>query len=100
MITKKQLQKLQTLAKLSFSEKEQEGFTNKLNNVIEMIDSLSEIDCGDVQPLRSVNENYQRMREDLVITQNISAQLFANVPYKNANLAKEVQCFIVPKMVE
>jgi aspartyl-tRNA(Asn)/glutamyl-tRNA(Gln) amidotransferase subunit C len=43
---------------------------------------------------------YQRTREDEVNVGNISNQLFANVPAKNAEFAKEVKCFIVPKMVE
>ena len=43
---------------------------------------------------------YQRTREDEVTAGDIADQLFANVPAKNAEFAKEVKCFIVPKMVE
>jgi len=42
----------------------------------------------------------QRTRKDEVNIGNISEQLFAGVPQKSAELAKEVKCFIVPKMVE
>ena len=100
MITEEELRKLQKLAKLSFSQDELGSVSKKLNSVIAMIDSLAEVDCSSVEPLRSVSDMYQRTREDEITVNNISDQLFANIPAKNAELAKEVKCFIVPKMVE
>lgn len=100
MITQQELTKLQKLAKIAFSKDELDGFAKKLNGVIEMIDSLKTIDCTNIEPLRSVSDNHQRMREDKVTTGSIAEQLFANVPAKNADFAKEVRCFIVPKVVE
>jgi len=100
MITEEELKKLQKLAKLSFSKDELDNFAKKLNSVMAMIDSLVEVNCKNIEPLRSVSDMYQRTREDEVNVGNISNQLFANVPAKNAEFAKEVKCFIVPKMVE
>ena len=100
MITEKELKKLQKLSKLSFSKGERNNFVKKLNSVMAMIDSLVEVNCENIEPLRSVSDMYQRTREDEVNVGNISNQLFANVPAKNAEFAKEVKCFIVPKMVE
>ena len=100
MITEEELKKLQKLAKLSFSKDELDNFAKKLNSVMAMIDSLLEVNCENIEPLRSVSDMYQRTREDEVNVGNISNQLFANVPAKNAEFAKEVKCFIVPKMVE
>ena len=100
MITEEELKKLQKLAKLSFSTEELDSFTKKLNNVMTMIDSLAEANCENIEPLRSVSDMYQRTREDEVTVGDIADQLFANVPAKNAEFAKEVKCFIVPKMVE
>jgi aspartyl-tRNA(Asn)/glutamyl-tRNA(Gln) amidotransferase subunit C len=100
MITEEELKKLQKLAKLSFSKDELDNFAKKLNSVMAMIDSLVEVNCENIEPLRSVSDIYQRTREDEVNVGNISNQLFANVPAKNAEFAKEVKCFIVPKMVE
>jgi len=100
MITEEELKKLQKLAKLSFSKDELDNFAKKLNSVMAMIDSLVEVNCENIEPLRSVSDMYQRTREDEVNVGNISSQLFANVPAKNAEFAKEVKCFIVPKMVE
>lgn len=100
MITQQELIKLQKLAKISFSDEELQGFAKKLNTVIEMIDTLKDVNCSDVEPLRSVSDGIQRMREDEVTVGNIAEQLFANVPEKNADFAREVKCFIVPKVVE
>lgn len=100
MITEEELKKLQKLSKLSFSKDELNKFAKKLNNVMAMIDSLVEVNCENIEPLRSVSDMYQRTREDEVNVGNIANQLFANVPAKNAEFAKEVKCFIVPKMVE
>ena len=100
MITEEELKKLQKLAKLSFSKDELDNFAKKLNSVMAMIDSLVEVNCENIEPLGSVSDMYQRTREDEVNVSNISNQLFANVPAKNAEFAKEVKCFIVPKMVE
>jgi aspartyl-tRNA(Asn)/glutamyl-tRNA(Gln) amidotransferase subunit C len=100
MITEKELEKLQKLAKLSFSHVELSDFSKKLNSVVMMINTLTEVNCQDVEPMRSVCDMYQRTRIDEVKVGNISEQLFVNLSQQNSDLAKEVKCFIVPKMVE
>lgn len=100
MITETELQKLQKLSKLSFSKEELDNFTKKMNIVIKMIDTLKDVDCTGVQPLMSVCDMQQRFREDEITVSNINDQLFENVPSENSAFAKEVKCFIVPKMVE
>ena len=100
MITEKELEKLQKLAKLSFSQDELSDFSKKLNSVVMMINTLTEVNCQDVEPMRSVCDMYQITRIDEVKVGNISEQLFVNLSQQNSDLAKEVKCFIVPKMVE
>lgn len=100
MIKENELTKLQKLSKISFSKDELASFAKKLNIVVEMIDTLKDVDCKGVEPLRSVCDMQQRFREDEVTVGNIAEQLFANVPAKDAQFAREVKCFIVPKMVE
>ncbi len=100
MINKTEILKLQKLAKISFSEDELDNFVKKLNKVVDMIDTLQDINCENIEPLRSVSDMEQRMIEDKVVTGDISEQLFTNVPKCNSELAKEVKCFVVPKVVE
>ncbi len=100
MITADKVKKIAKLAKLSVEDNEIMNFQRQLSNIIDMIDTLKEVDCNGVTPLTSVCNMTQRLREDKVAGVNISEELFANVTGKNAKLAKEVKCFIVPKMVE
>ena len=100
MITKEDIVKLQKLSKLGFSEEEIPALIDKLKNVMSMIDEIKEVDCSNTEPLRSVCEMNQRLRADEVTVGNIADQLFSNIPPSGADLAKEIKCFVVPKVVE
>jgi aspartyl-tRNA(Asn)/glutamyl-tRNA(Gln) amidotransferase subunit C len=100
MINNRELQKLQELTKLSFTKEETTTFFNKLESVLGLIDQLKTINCDDIEPLRSVCQSSKRMRLDNAEIADISEELFKNVPKEGADFAKEVKCFIVPKMVE
>ena len=89
MITDSELKKLQRLAKINFEEGESKAFKDKLETVIDMIDQLHEIDCSDIEPLRSVCESTQRLRQDEVTEVDLSDDLFKNAPAKGADFAKE-----------
>jgi len=100
MITTIELKKLQKLARLEFTEAEMNAFTGKLNNIIKMIGAIKEVDCAGIEPLRSVSDAHQRLRTDEVSSGDISDQIFSNIPNKEAEIAREIKCFIVPKVVE
>jgi aspartyl-tRNA(Asn)/glutamyl-tRNA(Gln) amidotransferase subunit C len=100
MITIKEIEKIAKLVRLSFTENELSDFQVQLTNIMNMIDDLNEVDCSNVEPLTSVCSIKQRMRKDIPQTQDISEELFSNVSGSAAEFAKEIQCFIVPKVVE
>ena len=100
MISNSELKKLQRLTKLNFSDNEIESFSQKLTSVVGMIDKLQKIDCNGIEPLRSVCDMYQRFREDKIEISDISEDIFKNVPEKGSEIAKEVKCFVVPKVIE
>lgn len=100
MISNDELKKLQRLAKLDFSDNGIIDFSKKLKNVVGMIDKLQEIDSEGVDPLRSVCDMHQRFRDDDVKDSNISEELFKNVPNSGSQIAREVKCFVVPKVIE
>jgi aspartyl-tRNA(Asn)/glutamyl-tRNA(Gln) amidotransferase subunit C len=100
MISDIELKKLQKLARLSFSPEEEKIFSAKLEGILDMIDKIHEVDCQNIEPLRSVCEMSQRMRGDEITVSDISEDLFKNVPGGNADLAKEIKCFVVPRVVE
>lgn len=100
MLTSKELAKLQNLAKIDLASEEREHFSNKLELVIKMLDKLQEVDCSNVQPLRSVCDMKQRFFADEDKHQQATEELFQNVPKQGASLAREVKHFVVPKVIE
>ncbi|MDR0329556.1 MAG: Asp-tRNA(Asn)/Glu-tRNA(Gln) amidotransferase subunit GatC [Rickettsia sp.] len=100
MITNEEVQKIAKLAMFNFTQKEISSFAHQLTEMMNMIDILNDVDCSNVEPLTSVCDMHQRMRKDQVLYGDISDELFANVPNDKAELAKEVKCFVVPKVVE
>ncbi len=100
MINNKEFKKLQKLSRLSFADDELKPFVAKLETVVAMIDLLQEVNCEGVEPLRSVCGMDQRMREDVASASDISNELFKSVPQQGADLASQVKCFVVPKVIE
>lgn len=100
MITDKEITKMAKLAKFDFSEEELGMYAKQITNIMDMIDSLKEVDCSNVEPLTSVCDMNQRMRSDEISSDDISDQLFINLPNEKGNLARQVKCYIVPKVVE
>jgi aspartyl-tRNA(Asn)/glutamyl-tRNA(Gln) amidotransferase subunit C len=100
MITTEEIKKLAKLVKLSFTENELSSFQKQLTSIMDMIDELNEVDCTNVEPLTSVCNMTQRVRKDAINALDISEELFTNVPGESAEFAKEIKCFIVPKVVE
>lgn len=100
MIDLDAMKKLSRLSKIKLPENEIDAFISKLQNVMEMIDSLKEVNTEGVEPLTSAVRAKLYTRNDEVTDGDIQEDLFRNVPGDSAVLAKEVKCFIVPKMVE
>tara|TARA_B100000427_G_scaffold175283_1_gene145756 strand:+ start:602 stop:910 length:309 start_codon:yes stop_codon:yes gene_type:complete len=63
-ITKKELEKIATLSKLSLSESELKNHTKDLNNILEYMDLLNEIDTSNTEELVNVHDATSDLRED------------------------------------
>lgn len=100
MISEREITKVAKLARLKVSDQEISTFSNQLNKITDLIDQLKEVDNEGVEPVISVCQHNQPLREDVIDDGNIQHELFQNVPEDNGNFAKEIKCFIVPKMVE
>ncbi len=100
MIINEEVKKISRLAKLKFSDSQISNLATQLTNIMDMIDDLNDVNCDSVEPLTSVCDMKLSMRKDEVSVEDISDELFSNVSGKSAELAKEIKCFIVPKVVE
>lgn len=100
MITITEIKKLARLVKLNFDHDQLADFQVQLSGIIDLIDQLSQADCSGVEPLTSVGDLAQRLAPDFSLGADISEELLSNVAGKSASLAKEIKCFIVPKVIE
>ena len=54
MISKQELKKLESLAKLKFDDSELEKFNNQLNDILNYMKELDELDLSNIEPLSNI----------------------------------------------
>lgn len=96
----KEIDKIARLSRIKVQDDEKAGLAEQISSIMEMINQIHEVDCTDIEPLRSVVGTTQHLRKDQVVDGNIAKDLFTNAPGKQANLAKDIHCYVVPKVVE
>jgi aspartyl-tRNA(Asn)/glutamyl-tRNA(Gln) amidotransferase subunit C len=93
------VKKVARLARLKLSgEEETKRRVREMGGILKFVEQLQEIDTKGVAPLANPNDDFQRLREDIIdsgYTGNFGAQnILANAPEKNSGY------FAVPKIVE
>lgn len=63
-VSKKDVEHIAALAKLSFSEAEKEKMTVELNAILKYVEKLNEIDTSQIEPLQNMNERVNVLRDD------------------------------------
>lgn len=93
-VTKKDVDYVAELARLSFTEEEKEDLIHDLNSVLGYIDKLNELNTDDVDII--VNPYYieNRLREDVVKPSMDLKDVMVNAPDKLE------EYFLVPKVIE
>lgn len=79
-ITKKDVEHVATLAKLKFNDEQLEKFTDQIEDIIDLVDTLNEVDTTNVEPTFNVTDQLSRMREDVAVRSNDKEALLANAP--------------------
>jgi aspartyl-tRNA(Asn)/glutamyl-tRNA(Gln) amidotransferase subunit C len=85
--------KIASLARLTFNSEEKEDIKNDLQQMIGFIDKLNELDTTGVEPLLHMSENINVLRED-----EVSGTISREEAFRNAPLHDE-QFFKVPKVI-
>lgn len=93
MLTRDAVERVAHLSRLEFTEEELDAQFTQLGHIIEMMDSLSEIDTEGVTPLNHVMDIHNVFREDIVHESMGAEKVLANAPEENENM------FQVPKIV-
>ena len=92
-VTKKDVENIAALAKLSFTEEEKETLTQQMNGILAHMEKLNELDTTNVEPLSQVIENQNVFREDEVKPSIPTAEALKNAPDKTE------EHFKVPKVI-
>ena len=93
-ITKEEVEHVALLARLKFSESEQERFTTQLNSILEYMEKLEELDTAHVEPTFHAVAQTNVFRQDMVkpsIPRDLS---LSNAPDGDRGF------FRVPKIIE
>ncbi|MBS1558566.1 MAG: Asp-tRNA(Asn)/Glu-tRNA(Gln) amidotransferase subunit GatC [Bacteroidetes bacterium] len=88
------LHKIAHLARLEFDEKETGKMTNDLNKIISFVEKLNEVNTDGVEPLTTMSQEVNALREDEPQTHLTRKEVLQNAPEKDA------EYFRVPKVLE
>ncbi len=93
-VTRKDVDTVAVLARLSFTDAEKEELTGTLNDILGYFDKLSELDTSNVEPLTHILPVHNVMREDTVNPSFDQETALANAPQSSHGH------FVIPKVIE
>lgn len=93
-ITLEKVDDLASLARLSFKGEEKETMRQDLEKILEMCQSLNQVDTDGVEPLIYMSGEVNVVREDNVLPDLTKEQALKNAPKKDSDF------FRVPKVIE
>ena len=88
------VEKVASLAKLDFSNKEKNKLVKELNKIVSYVQKLNELDTNDVEPTSHVIELKNVMRDDKVELWLSQEKAFENAPAQKGGF------FSVPKVIK
>jgi len=89
------ISKLERLSRLELSSDEKDVIKNDLNEILEMVETLQELDTDEVEPLIYVNQDRKAERQD-----EPANELSIIEATKNAPIKHEDGFFVVPKVLD
>jgi aspartyl-tRNA(Asn)/glutamyl-tRNA(Gln) amidotransferase subunit C len=94
-LTRKDVEKIAHLARLSITEQEMPVYVTSLSNIVDFVDELSRTPTDDVLPMaHPLDGQHQRLRADQVSESDHHEKYQANAPAVQAGL------YVVPRVIE
>lgn len=87
-ITRDEVAHVAGLAKLAFNDAELDQFTTQLSDILNIFDTLREVDTDNVDPTYSVTETVNHLRDDVADNWGQKQELLDNAPLAAAGLIK------------
>lgn len=91
-ITKEQVKKIASLARLQLDENEQENLSRDLTSIVNWVEKLQEVDTSAVKPMFAVFEELS-MREDVAENKDQREEVLKNA------CDREYDFYAVPKVI-
>lgn len=82
------------LARLEFEGDKKQAILNDMENITSFMDKLSEVDTDNVEPLIFMNEEYNKLREDVSEVTLTQDEALKNAPKKDSDY------FRIPKVLD
>lgn len=92
-VTINDVKKIAELARLEFSEKDIENYTDEMNKILGYVEKLNELNTENVDPLSHPIENTNIFREDMVKKSTDREEALKNAPDATS------EHFKVPKVI-
>ncbi len=92
-ITKKAVEHVANLARLTLSDEDLDVMTGQLNTILSYVDKLGELDTSKIKPTTHVFSVTNAFREDRVTESLSQEESLANAPLENG------ESFQVPKII-
>jgi aspartyl-tRNA(Asn)/glutamyl-tRNA(Gln) amidotransferase subunit C len=93
-MTRQEVQRVATLARLRLSREEEERFTEQLEKILQYMEKLNQLDTSRIEPFMHALDGSDVLREDAVTNEGRAEALLANAPAKHGTFFK------VPKILE
>lgn len=93
-VSSENIHQIAHLSRLQFDSSEIVQFTEQFNQVLQLVEKISQVDTSDVTPMANPLDNIQRLREDRVSEQNQRDKMQQNAPQTEAGL------YLVPTIIE
>lgn len=93
-LTLDEVKKIAHLARIKIDDKEAEKYQGELNKIFDWIEQLQEVDTENTEPLYSVADHNQPLRDDVISDGDIKDDVLANAPIS------KYDHFVVTKVVE
>jgi len=90
----KEVSQIAYLSRLQVEENSLESITADLNNILNLVEQLSELDTDSVEPMSHPLNMTQRLREDEV-TEKDQSELFQNIAPKTGK-----SHYLIPTVIE
>ncbi|MCH7815619.1 MAG: Asp-tRNA(Asn)/Glu-tRNA(Gln) amidotransferase subunit GatC [Proteobacteria bacterium] len=93
-LDKSEVEKVAHLARLHISDAEVEEVTNRITDILVLIDQMQSVDTDAVEPLAHPLDAVQRLRVDVVTETNLRDELQSLAPHSQDGF------YLVPKVLE